>query len=71
MVFTVDVRGRRYDVDDGDGRTITIDGKPLTTLSDDPDVKCRYALETEILAKDGEARTAAQVAFMSMLRRQM
>jgi hypothetical protein len=71
MVFTVQVRGKSYDVDDGDGRTITIDGKPLTRLSDDPEVKSRYALETEILAKDGEARVNAQATFNAMLRRQM
>jgi hypothetical protein len=70
MVFTVEVRGRSYDVDDGDGRSFTIDGAPLTRLSDDPETKSRYALETEILATDWTARTAAQSAFMSSLRRQ-
>lgn len=70
MVFDVALNGKTYEVDDDGGR-ITIDGAPLTVLSDDPSVKSRYALETEVLARDARMRTHAQQAFSAMLRRQV
>ena len=71
MVFNVAVGGVIYAVDERDDRSITIDGRPLTRLSSDPRVKSQYALETEILAKDSQARIQAQAAFSGMIRRQM
>ena len=71
MVVKVTVGEKTCDVDDHDGRAITIDGQPLTQLGDDPAARSRYALETEILAADWEVRERAQTAFSASLRRQM
>lgn len=71
MRFRVNVDEKTYEVDERDDHTITIDGQPLTRLSSEPEVRARYALETEILAKDWAARTRAQAAFSAMLRGQV
>ena len=71
MVVKVTVGDRAYDVDDHDGRAVTIDGHSLTQLGDDPAARSRYALETEILAADWKVRERVQAAFSASLRRQM
>jgi hypothetical protein len=48
---------------------LTIDGEPLTLLSDATTME-RYALETKILALDTQMRARAQADFNRMLREQ-